>query len=112
MWKKSGGPEAGVIRAPVYAGRPERPRLGEETKPTPSAGTGARTRWIAEYVIYAGANAIAFGDTKEGTFAVRLNADLSTPNDHMLNRGRNGEPAIWGSRPIGSTTRERWAASG
>jgi len=48
-------------------------------------------------VISAGADPIVFGDTKEGTFAVRLNADLSTPHDHMLNsRGATGEPAIWG----------------
>ena len=56
------------------------------------------TRTIdCEYVFYALENPMVFGDTKEGTFAIRLNSELSAPHDHMLNsRGAVGEPAIWG----------------
>ena len=92
-----GGPEAGTVRARFALEDPNNRVLGEETQTYTFRGD-ERTRSIdCEYVIYAGANAMVFGDTKEGTFAVRLNAELSTPHDHMLNsHGAVGEPAIWG----------------
>jgi len=92
-----GGPESGVIRARFSLEDPNDRVLGEETQTYTFRGDQRSNTVDCEYVIYAGANAIVFGDTKEGTFAVRLNADLSTPNDHMLNsHGATGEPAIWG----------------
>lgn len=92
-----GGPEAGTIRARFNLEDPNNRVLGQETQTYTFHGDD-RTRSVdCEYIIYAGANAIVFGDTKEGTFAVRLNAELSTPHDHMLNsHGAVGEPAIWG----------------
>jgi hypothetical protein len=42
---------------------------------------------------------MVLGDVKEGTFGIRLNRELSAPNDHMINSlGARGEPAIWGKR--------------
>jgi Family of unknown function (DUF6807) len=92
-----GGPDSGTVRARFSLQDPNNRVLGEETQTYTFRGD-ERTRTIdCEYVIYALGNAVVFGDTKEGTFAVRLNADLSTPHDHMLNsRGAVGEPAIWG----------------
>ncbi len=52
-----------------------------------------------EFGIYTDHGPITFGDTKEGTFAIRLGEDLSAPDDHMLNsKGAKGEAAIWGKR--------------
>ena len=40
---------------------------------------------------------ITMGDTKEGTFGIRLGADLSEPLGHMINsQGAAGEKNIWG----------------
>jgi len=91
------GPDSGTIRARFSLEDPNNRVLGEETQTYTFRGDD-RTRTIdCEYVLSALGNAIVFGDTKEGTFAVRLNADLGTPHDHMLNsRGAVGEPAIWG----------------
>lgn len=92
-----GGPDSGTIRARFNIEDPNNRVLAEETQTYIFRGD-ERTRIIdCEYVFYALGNPIVFGDTKEGTFAVRLNAELSTPHDHMLNsRGAVGEPAIWG----------------
>jgi hypothetical protein len=91
------GPDSGTIRALFSLQDPNNRVLGQETQTYTFRGDD-RTRTIdCEYVFEALGNSIVFGDTKEGTFAVRLNAELSTPNDHMLNsRGAVGEPAIWG----------------
>ena len=91
------GPDSGMIRTRFSLEDPNNRSIGEETQTYTFRGDD-RTRTIdCEYVFYALGNAIVFGDTKEGTFAVRLNAELSTPHDHMLNsRGAVGEPAIWG----------------
>ena len=52
-----------------------------------------------EFIVYADHGPVTFGDTKEGTFAVRLGPELSAPNDHMLNsNGGADEAAIWGKR--------------
>jgi Methane oxygenase PmoA len=91
------GPESGVIRARYTLEDPNNRVLGEEVQTYTFRGDERRNMVDCEYVLSAGADPIVFGDTKEGTFAVRLNADLSTPHDHMLNsRGATGEPAIWG----------------
>jgi hypothetical protein len=57
-----------------------------------------QTRTIdCQFVILANHGPVTFGDTKEGTFAVRLGPALSAPHDHMINsNGAHGEPEIWG----------------
>jgi hypothetical protein len=91
------GPDSGLIRARFSLEDPNNRILGEETQTYTFHGDD-RTRTIdCEYVFSALENPIVFGDTKEGMFAIRLNAELSTPYDHMLNsHGAVGEPAIWG----------------
>jgi hypothetical protein len=58
----------------------------------------AQTRTVdCEFVFYATAGPVVIGDTKEGTFAIRLAPELSAPHDQMLHsEGRRGERAIWG----------------
>jgi hypothetical protein len=77
------------------SGRP----IAEETQSYEFRGDD-RTRTIdCDFVIYANDGPVVFGDTKEGTFAVRLGRELSAPHDHMLNsHGAKGEPAIWGKQ--------------
>ena len=75
------------------SGRP----IAEETQSYGFRGDD-RTRIIdCDFVVYANEGPVVFGDTKEGTFAVRLGPELSAPHDHMINsKGAKGEPAIWG----------------
>ena len=92
-----GGADAGTVRARFNLEGPHHRILGEETQTFTFRGD-QHTRTIdCEFVIYAGLNPVVFGDTKEGTFGIRLRAELSAPHDHMTNsNGAEGEPAIWG----------------
>jgi hypothetical protein len=92
-----GGPDAGAIRARFHLEDPARRILAEETQAFTFRG-GDDSRTIdCEFVIQAGLNPVVFGDTKEGTFGIRLRQELSAPHDHMINSlGAQGEPAIWG----------------
>jgi hypothetical protein len=93
----NGGPEAGSLQARFKLLAPGNRTVAEEVQTFQFHGDD-RTRTVdCEFVILANHGAVTFGDTKEGTFAVRLNAELSAPRDHMLNsNGAQGEAAIWG----------------
>lgn len=71
--------------------------IAEETQSYAFGGNG-RTRIVdCEFVVHAVAGPLVIGDTKEGTFGIRLAPELSAPHDHMLNsHGDHGEAAIWG----------------
>jgi len=88
---------AGTVRARFRLLDPNQRQIAEETQSFTFRGD-AQTRTIdCEFVVFATDGPVVFGDAKEGTFAIRLNRDLSKPNDHMLNSlGQRGEPAIWG----------------
>jgi hypothetical protein len=52
-----------------------------------------------EFAIRATHGPIVMGDTKEGTFAIRVVKALDSPPGHMVNAsGAGGEKAIWGKR--------------
>jgi hypothetical protein len=52
-----------------------------------------------EFTIHATRGPVVMGDTKEGTFAIRVVKALDSPPGHMLNaNGASGEKAIWGKR--------------
>jgi hypothetical protein len=73
--------------------------IAEETQSFEFQGDDKRRIIDCEFVVYANHGPVTFGDTKEGTFALRLNAELSAPHDHMINSaGAQGEPAIWGKQ--------------
>ena len=93
------GPSLGVIRVTFdLEGTGQKP-FAEETQEYRFSGD-AKTRVIdCEYVIKAGKEPVHFGDTKEGTFAVRLIPQLDAPDGHMINsEGGEGESQVWGKR--------------
>jgi hypothetical protein len=48
-------------------------------------------------VLKADRGPLTIGDTKEGTFAIRVAPELNSPPGRMVNsRGGEGEPQIWG----------------
>jgi hypothetical protein len=52
-----------------------------------------------EFAIHATRGPITLGDTKEGTFAIRVVKALDSPPGHMVNaNGASGEKGIWGKR--------------
>ena len=89
--------DGNTVRARFSLLDPAQRVIGEESQ-NYTFGGDEKTRTIdCEFVIHATAGPVAIGDTKEGTFGIRLNADLSAPHDHMINsRGGHGEKEIWG----------------
>ncbi len=94
-----GGPASGTIRATFdLEGTNHRPFARETQEFTFSGEKG--TRMIdARIVVYADHSPVTFGDTKEGTFAIRLAPELDAPTGKMVDsNGRRGEAQIWGKR--------------
>jgi hypothetical protein len=89
--------EAAKIRARFTLNDPSNRVIAEETQSYIFRGDG-RTRTIdCEFVLYATAGPLDIGDSKEGTFGIRLAPGLSGSFAHMTNsEGAQGEKAIWG----------------
>ncbi|HSU32374.1 MAG TPA: PmoA family protein [Bryobacteraceae bacterium] len=95
----SSGPAVGTIRARFNLLAPSRRVIAEETQNFQFHGTRQARTIDCKFVVSATHGPVTFGDTKEGTFAVRLGPELSAPHDHMINSsGAHGEPSIWGKR--------------
>jgi hypothetical protein len=93
----TGGEDVGLLRARFNLLTSSGRVIAEETQ-TFRFQADDQTRTIdCEFVILANHGPVTFGDTKEGTFAIRLGYGLSAPHDHMINsNGAEGERAIWG----------------
>ena len=91
------GGDAGTIKASFALKDPAGRVIGRETQRFVFRGD-KRTRTIdCEFTLEASDGPLTLGDTKEGTFGMRLGAELSAPLGHMLNsRGGKGESEIWG----------------
>jgi hypothetical protein len=91
--------EAGTIRASFALADPNNRIIGHETQTFTFRGDD-RTRIIdCEFELKADHGPIAIGDTKEGTFGIRLGGDLSAPRGQMISsKGARGEKEIWGKR--------------
>ena len=89
--------DAATVRARFTLNDPSNRVIAEETQTFTFRGD-AQTRVIdCEFVLYATAGPLDIGDTKEGTFGIRLAPELSAPLGRMLNsNGAQGEKAIWG----------------
>lgn len=95
---KSSG-DSGSIRAEFNLVGPDGKAIGGETQSYVFRGNQNERIIDCEFGIHARATALKMGDTKEGTFAIRLVKALEEPPAHMLNsKGAAGEAAIWGKR--------------
>jgi hypothetical protein len=87
----------GSLRARFKLVAPGGRPIAEETQAFEFRGDDRMRMIDCEFIIYAKEGPVVFGDTKEGTFAIRLGPELSAPNDHIINStGAKGELAIWG----------------
>jgi Methane oxygenase PmoA len=89
--------KAAKIRARFTLDDPSNRVIAEETQTFTFRGEGHTRTIDCEFVIYATAGPLDIGDTKEGTFGIRLAPELSAPLGKMSNSsGAKGEKAIWG----------------
>ena len=101
-----GGTQSGAIKAVFDWKTPDGKTLLTETR-TMVVHSNPTLRIVDfDIDLRAGAEKVVFGDTKEGTFAIRLNAALNEPTDKRhpgaglmtASDGRQGEKQIWGKR--------------
>jgi len=94
---RSGG-ESGTLKADFELADPRGRVIADEIQFFVFGG-GAEIRWIdCEITLVANHGSdVVMGDTKEGTFAIRLANELNSPPGHMVNSaGTEGEKEIWG----------------
>jgi Methane oxygenase PmoA len=93
------GPESGEIRAEFELMTSAGQAIGRETQAYRFSGDD-QTRIIdCEFTIIANHGPVKMGDTKEGTFGIRVVKALDSPPGRMVNsNGAVGEKAIWGKR--------------
>lgn len=95
---------SGTIRAVFEWQTPEGKILLTEDRTMVFGGDAQRRTIDFDVTFGAGAQAVKFGDTKEGTFAIRLAALLEEPHRRAENRtgkitnaeGKTGESETWG----------------
>lgn len=94
------GGETGTLKADFALTGPEGRVIADEIQSYTFGGDG-QTRWIdCAIVLMANHGSdLTLGDTKEGSFGIRLAQQLNSPPGHMVNSaGAEGEKAIWGKR--------------
>jgi hypothetical protein len=73
--------------------------IAEETQAYRFEGDEQSRIIDCEFTVRATRGPIVMGDTKEGTFAIRVVKALDSPPGHMINAsGASGEKQIWGKR--------------
>ena len=95
-----GGGDSGVIRADFDLVDPRGRVIADEIQAY-GFGGDRNTRTIdCEFTLVANHGSdVTVGDTKEGTFGIRLSKELNSPPGHMVNSsGAEGEKEIWGKR--------------
>jgi hypothetical protein len=94
-----GGKSSGTLRATFDLDGPDHQPFAEEVQEYTFSGNESSRVIDCEFVFHATHGPIKFGDTKEGTFALRLAPELDAPTGAMVNsEGGKGEPQIWGKR--------------
>ena len=93
------GGDPGTIKAEFSLQGPGGHVIGDETQTFTFRGDD-QTRVIdCEFTVRATHGPLTFGDSKEGTFGIRVAKELDSPPAHMVNsQGAEGEKAIWGKR--------------
>jgi hypothetical protein len=93
------GPDSGSTRADFDLVGPGGKVIAAETQAYTFRGDPSTRAIDCEFTIQATNGPVKMGDTKEGTFAIRVVKALEAPNVHMLNsEGGVGEKQIWGKR--------------
>jgi methane monooxygenase PmoA-like len=94
-----GGPDSGNLRALFDLVGPDGKAIGTETQEYMFRGDDTSRTIDCAFTLAANHGPLKMGDTKEGTFAIRVVKALDSPPGHMLNsNGGVGEAAIWGKR--------------
>jgi len=94
-----GGPHSGAIRAVFDLVGPGSKVIGEETQAYTFHGNKTARIIDCEFILLANHGPLKLGDTKEGTFAIRVVHALNSPPAHMVNsNGAAGEEDIWGKK--------------
>jgi len=94
------GADSGTLRALFDLVGPDGKAMGSETQEYIFGGDASSRTIDCTFTITADkGTALKMGDTKEGTFAIRVATALQKPNVKMLNsEGKVGEKEIWGKR--------------
>jgi hypothetical protein len=94
----TGGPNAGTLQATFDLVAPTGV-LGREIQRYRFSGDADHRIIDAQFSVVATDQPLVMGDTKEGTFAIRVVKALDSPPGHMVNAGNAiGEKNIWGKR--------------
>jgi hypothetical protein len=94
-----GGPESGTLRAEFALTTPQGEAIATETQAYIFKGDEQSRIIDCEFTILADHGPVKIGDTKEGTFAIRVVKALDSPPGRMVNsNGAVGEKAVWGQR--------------
>jgi hypothetical protein len=95
----TGGPDSGTLSVTFHLVKPDGTTIAEETQTYIFRGEENSRTIDCEFTIHASEGPVEIGDTKEGTFAIRLVKALDSPPGHMVNSaGATGEKEIWGKR--------------
>ena len=98
--KAQGGGESGSLRARFKLTGPDGKTIAEETQAYVFRGDSTTRAIDCEFTIRALTNSVKMGDTKEGTFAIRVVKALEEASGMKMtdSEGRAGEKEIWGKR--------------
>ena len=94
-----GGTESGTLQAQFDLLTSNGQAIAEETQAFTFRGDSDSRTIDCEFTIRAANTPVKMGDTKEGTFAIRLVKALEPPFGHMMNsNGATDEKTIWGKQ--------------
>jgi Family of unknown function (DUF6807) len=94
-----GGPDSGVVQAEFDLIAPSKRVIATETQTFTFRGDGQTRTIDCQFVVHADHGPVVFGDTKEGTFGIRVAPELNSPPGQMVDsNGAVGEKGIWGTR--------------
>ena len=93
------GPGAGSLQAEFDLVGADGKIIAAETQAYVFHGDADSRTVDCEFTLRASHGPVTLGDTKEGTFAIRLAKELDSPPAHMVNsNGAEGEKGVWGKR--------------
>ena len=93
------GPDFGVLVVEFDLVTPEEKAIAAETQAYLFRGDEQSRTIECEFTIQATHGPVKMGDTKEGTFAIRVVKALDSPPGYMVNsNGASGEKGIWGQK--------------